>query len=161
MADFSEWTFTALNWNPTWGFTPSGFTATISPQWLIGSDGVDWSGYPKIKIACLAFGDSNSVNMKDARNYVAMFFSLSSEIITNEPLYKGGTDMQTSPANRYLTITEGNNSGRGAILAPKMTEKSYAKIGNMYYINKLGIYTESVIEFDLEVELQLPNNIHP
>lgn len=164
MADFTIWTFTPSGWTPEYSFTP---TSSLAPQWIIGEDGIDWSNYPKITLHCLAFGNYNDANMKNARDYTGQFFSMSSEQITNEALYKGGTDLQTSPPNRLILIIEGDgtssgyNEGYGAILSPKFTEKQYSKRNGKYYIRKLGIYTDSVIEFDLEIELQLPCDIHP
>jgi hypothetical protein len=169
--DYGVWTFTPSGWTPDFTFTPTNLddftpSGSVPIQWIVGEDGIDWSNYPKITIHCLAFGDNKDVYMNDARRYVSMFFAMSSEEITNEALYKGGSDLQTSPANQLITITEGNgtggyNQGIGALYIPKFTEKSYAKIGGQYYIPSLDLYTNSVIEFDLEIELQLPNAIHP
>lgn len=167
--DYGIWTFYApwanFSFTPTNldDFTPAG---SVPIQWIVGEDGIDWSNYPKITIHCLAFGDYNNEYMNDARRYVALFFEMGSDIINNEMLYRGSTDIQTSPPNRIVTITEGNGTGGynqsyGALYRPKFTEKSYAKLDAPVYIPSLKLYTDSVIEFDLEIELRLTSSIKP
>lgn len=124
----------------------------LIPQ-FIPEDGVDWKNFPTITIHCVAFGIEGDENLSDARDILKQYIDLSSEEINSVQLYKEGKDVQTVPANNLKTIKEGNTQWDGAIHYPQYDERNFAKLKNPVYIQELGIYTSSVIEFDLKIEL--------